>query len=161
MPDTPELQNHFGQPGCQPPGCGFPVAKILALFHAGTGLLLDVIATPLRTHEMAHVDGIHPTLKANDVLVGDRGFCSFAHLSLLLAPAAHAVFRIHQKQIVDFTPGRPHASPRDKKAPAGRPRSRWLRSLGVLDQVVEWIKPASRPVWMTAGSSRHFRSRSR
>lgn len=24
------------------------------------------------------------------------------------------------------------------------------RSLGVLDQVVEWIKPASRPVWMTA-----------
>ena len=53
------------------------------------------------------------------MLVGDRGFCSFAHLALLLARGAHAVFRMHQKQIVDFTPGRPHASPRDKKAPAG------------------------------------------
>ncbi len=27
MPDTPELQAAFGQPGNQEPGCGFPVAK--------------------------------------------------------------------------------------------------------------------------------------
>ena len=40
MPDTPALQAHFGQPGNQARGCGFPVAHILALFHAGTGLLL-------------------------------------------------------------------------------------------------------------------------
>ena len=26
MPDTPELQRAFGQPGAQAPGCGFPVA---------------------------------------------------------------------------------------------------------------------------------------
>lgn len=26
MPDTPELQAHFGQPGRQKQGCGFPVA---------------------------------------------------------------------------------------------------------------------------------------
>ena len=37
MPDTPELQRHFGQPGNQRPGCGFPVAHLLVLFHAGTG----------------------------------------------------------------------------------------------------------------------------
>src|SRR3974377_725557 len=30
MPDTPELQKAFGQPGNQPHGCGFPVPKILA-----------------------------------------------------------------------------------------------------------------------------------
>jgi hypothetical protein len=150
MPDTPELQRHFGQPGGQAKGCGFPVAKILALFHAGTGLLLDVIDAPLRTHEMAKVDGVHPTLKKGDVLVGDRGFCSFAHLALLVRRGVHGLFRIHQMQIVDFTPGRPHASPRDKKAPAGRPKSRWVRALGAFDQVVEWFKPAVRPVWMTA-----------
>jgi hypothetical protein len=39
MPDTPALQEHFGQPGKQLPGCGFPVAHLLALFHAGTGLV--------------------------------------------------------------------------------------------------------------------------
>ena len=149
MPDEPELQRHFGQPGNQAPGCGFPVAKILALFHAGTGLLLDLVAAPLRTHDMGHVDGVHPTLKPGDVLVGDRGLCSFAHLALLLGRGVHAVLRVHQRQLVDFTPGRPHASPRHRKGPAGRPRSRWLRALGDLDQVVEWLKPASRPAWMT------------
>jgi hypothetical protein len=39
MPDTPALQKHFGQPGKQLPGWGFPVAHLLALFHAGTGLV--------------------------------------------------------------------------------------------------------------------------
>jgi Transposase DDE domain len=150
MPDTPELQQHFGQPAGQAPGCGFPVAKILALFHAGTGLLLDIVAAPLRTHDMGQIEGVHPTLRPGDVLVGDRGFCSFAHLALLLGRGVHAVFRIHQMQIVDFAPGRLHTSPRDKKAPAGRPRSRWLRALGAFDQVVEWFKPARRPMWMTA-----------
>jgi hypothetical protein len=29
MPDTPELQDHFGQPGGQRPGCGCPVAHFL------------------------------------------------------------------------------------------------------------------------------------
>src|SRR5579875_914707 len=128
MPDTPELQQHFGQPGGQAPGCGFPVAKILALFHAGTGWLLDVIAAPLRTHEMSQVDDVHPALRPGDVLVSDRGVCSFPHLALLLGRGVHAVFRAPQKQIVDFTPGRPHVGRRDKKAPAGRPRSRWLRA---------------------------------
>lgn len=149
MPDTPGLQEHFGRPGNQKVGCGFPVAKILALFHAGTGLLLEVTAAPLRSHEMAHVDGVHPTLRPGDVLVGDRGFCSFAHLALLIGRGVHAVFRIHQKQIVDFTPGRPHVVPGAKRS-AGRPRSRWLRSLGPLDQVVEWFKPVDRPEWLTA-----------
>jgi hypothetical protein len=37
MPDTPALHEHFGQPGTQLPGCGFPVAHLLALLHAGTG----------------------------------------------------------------------------------------------------------------------------
>lgn len=147
MADEPALQEHFGQPGGQAAGRGFPVAKILALFHAGTGLLLRVTAAPLRTHEMARVDGVHPTLRPDDVLVGDRGFCSYAHLALLLGRGVHAVLRVHQKQLVDFTPGRPHARPGDAK---GRPRSRWLRALGPYDQVVEWFKPRDRPEWLTA-----------
>jgi hypothetical protein len=150
MPDTPELQRQFGQPGAQAPGCGFPVAKILALFHAGTGVLLKVMVTPLRAHEMASVSGIHPALEPGDVLIGDRGFCSFAHLAILARGGVEAVLRMHQRQIVDFTPDRPHARPGERRAAKGLPRSRWLRSLGVLDQVVEWFKPEDRPEWITA-----------
>ncbi len=150
MPDTPELQRQFGQPGAQAPGCGFPVAKVLALFHAGTGVLLKVMVAPLRSHEMASVVGVHPAMGPGDVLLGDRGLCSFAHLAMSAGGGVFAVFRMHQRQIVDFTPGRPHARPGEKRVAKGSPRSRWLRTLGVLDQVVEWFKPENRPEWMTA-----------
>jgi hypothetical protein len=147
MPDTPALQAHFGQPGNQAKGCGFPVARILALFHAGTGLLLEVAAAPLRSHEMSGIAGILPLLTAGDVLVADRGFCSFAHLAMLMARGVHAVFRLHQKQIVDFTPGRRHAAPGRKRGIKGMPRSRWIQACGTSDQVVEYFKPADRPDW--------------
>ena len=150
MPDTPELQAHFGQPDGQAPGCGFPVAHLLALFHVGTGMLLEVLTGPLCTHDMSGVARLHPQLGDGDVLLGDRGFCSFAHLALLVERGVHGVFRMHQRQIVDFTPHRPHARPGQKRPPKGLPRSRWLGGLGVADQVVAWLKPKARPGWMTA-----------
>ena len=154
MPDTAPLQAHFGQPGNQAKGCGFPVAHLLALFHAGTGLLLEVFAAPLRSHDMAGITAILPFLTAGDVLVADRGLCSFAHLALLMSQGVHAVFRLHQKQIVDFTPGRAHARPGQKRAPKGIPRSRWVRACGLRDQVVEYFKPARCPVWLGAAAYR-------
>jgi hypothetical protein len=150
MPDTPALQAHFGQTTAQRKGCGFPIAHFLALFHVGTGMLLEVVTGPLYTHDMADVARVHPWLKLGDVLLGDRGFCSFAHLALLVERGVHGVFRIHQRQVVDFTPGRAHRQPGGKKAPKGSPSSRWLRSLGVTDQVVAWVKPKDCPAWMTA-----------
>jgi hypothetical protein len=154
MPDTPALQAHFGQPGNQKKGCGFPVAHILALFHAGTGLLLEVAAAPLRSHDLSGILGILPLLAAGDVLVADRGFCSFAHLALLMSRGVHGVFRLHQKQIADFTPGRPHAAPGRKRGVKGMPRSRWIRACGMMDQVVEYFKPTERPAWMSEAEYR-------
>jgi len=152
MPDTPELQAHFGQSKKARPGCGFPVAHLMALFHAGTGLLLEAFAAPLHSHDLGLAWQLHPHLECGDVLVADRGFCSFAHLAVLAQRGLHAVFRVHQKQIVDFTPGRPHADPgRPSAADRGLPRSRWVRAVGLSDQVVAWLKPARRPGWLTAG----------
>lgn len=48
MPDTPELQTRFGQPGQQKPGCGFPVAHWLVMMHAGTGMITKMLAAPRR-----------------------------------------------------------------------------------------------------------------
>lgn len=147
MPDTPELQAAFGQPGNQKPGCGFPVAHILALMDADSGILRDVITAPLRTQDIALVPQQHPRLARGDVLVADRGFCSYAHLALISQAHLHAIFRIHQRQIVDFRPYRPSAAEAEG---TGRPRSRWIRRLNYHDQLVEWHKPASRPRWMSA-----------
>jgi hypothetical protein len=151
MPDTPALQDAFGQSTEQRPGCGFPVARLLGLFHAGTGVLLKLVVAPLLTHDLAQVQKVHPMVAPGDVLVADRGLCSYAHLALLVQAGVHAVLRIGARQIVDFTPGRPFVKPSVRRTPAvkGRPRSRWLAALGVHDQLVAWLKPKTCPSWLT------------
>ena len=146
MPDTPSLQAHFGLPPKQAKGCGFPVAHLLALFHASTGLLMQVVASPLRTHDMRHAVTMHPELQEGDILLADRGFASFAHLALLFLRNMHGVFRCHQQQIVNFRVGRKHTSRHHPKK--GMPRSRYLKRLGRRDQLVEYIKPKDQPAWM-------------
>jgi len=148
MPDTPALQAAFGQPSAQAKGCGFPVAHVLALFHAGTGLLLRVVASPLRTHDLRHAATMHPEMEEGDVLLADRGLASFAHLALLFMRNMHALFRCHQKQIVSFRVGRKHTGQRDSQK--GLPRSRYVRRLGHWDQLVEYSKPTSKPKWLEA-----------
>jgi hypothetical protein len=58
---------------------------------------------------------------------------------------------MHQKQMVNFTPGRPHVEPgkQGAKGQKDRPRSRWVRQLGHQDQGVYWLKPATCPQWMS------------
>ena len=151
MPDTEELREHFGRPGGQAEGCGFPTASWLALMHFGSGLFQKVIPSPLRDHDMSGIAQLHPELKAGDVLLGDRAFCSFVHLGLLVSAGLHGIFRVHQKLIVNFTPGRAHIlSSRARKEDKGRPRSRWIATLGPLDQIVEWFRPEKCPAWMSA-----------
>jgi hypothetical protein len=160
MPDTPELQAHFGQSGKQLPGCGFPIAHLLTLFHAGTGMVVQMLAAPLRTHDLSEVVRLHPALRSGDVLVADRGFCSYAHLALLVQAGVHAVFRLHQKHIVDFTPGRAHVEPaRRGKRHKGQPRSGWLQQLGEHDQRVHWLKPLAGPQWMDTEQFAHLPDR--
>ncbi len=151
MPDQPELQRHFGQPSGQRKGCGFPVAKWLALFDVTTGMLLRSRTAPLRTHEMSQVGPISDGLEPGDIVLGDRGFCSYAHLAILLQRGLHAVFRVHQQQIVDFTPGRPMARRKGPyPRPQGLPSSRWVLAQGTADQIVTWFKSKSHPKWMSA-----------
>jgi DDE family transposase len=151
MPDTSALQDAFGQSTEPRPGCGFPVAHLLGLFHAGTGVLLKLVVAPLLTHDLAQVQQVHPLFAPGDVLVADRGLCSYAHLALLVQASVHAVLRVGARQIVDFTPGRPFVRPSVRRTSAvkGVPRSRWLTALGIHDQLVAWLKPKTCPSWLT------------
>ena len=148
-PDTPSSQKAFGQPtGCKK-GCGFPVPKVLALFDAFSGLVVEMLGFPLFTHEQSKVWTLHPLLGKGDLLVGDRGFCSFAHLAMLAARAVDGLFRMHQKQIVDFRPHRKPRGERPKHRRKGAPTSWFVRRLGKHDQVVQWLRPKKPPTWMT------------
>jgi Transposase DDE domain len=126
MPDTAELQDCFGQPSGQAAGCGFPVARLMALFEASTGYLLSAVPAPLYTHDLARAAAVHPELRPGDLLVGDRAFGSFAHLALLARRGAHGLFRAHQRRL---SAGR-RSGPRDRR--------------------VVYRKPQMRPSWLTA-----------
>ncbi len=121
MPDTPALQQTFGQPGGQKPGCGFPVAHLLVSFDAATGMLLDAVPAPMRTHDLRDVRWIHRHLNTGDVLIGDKAFGSWAHMAMLQQAGLHGVFPLHQR----------------------RP------TCGASDRIERWPKPPLKPAWMS------------
>lgn len=158
MPDTPELQEHFGQPGKQKPGCGFPVSHMLCLFGAASGLLREVVASPLRTHDLTDTPLVHEQLGVNDVVIADTAFGSYFHIAALRQRGVFGVFPSHQARIVNFRAGRKHLPPGKKRygrnAPSRQsrksiPTSRWIKKLGKDDQLVEYFKPHARPRWIT------------
>ena len=120
MPDTPALRARFGMPAGQRPGIGYPVAHVMGLLDADTGLFTELVALPLHTHDARGVVEVHPCLRHGDTLVGDRAFCSFAHLALLLARGVAGCFRLHQRR---------------KDGSSG---------------VQRWQRPPKPPAWMTA-----------
>jgi hypothetical protein len=148
MPDTPELQAYFGQPGAQRPGCGFPTAHWLTMFDARSGLLVKQLASPLRTHDMSQVALLHPELQEEDVLVGDTAFASYAHLALLSQRQLHGVFRVHQRVLISFRKDRKLVGKQPKGTKAPRATGRLIHKLGKFDQLVEYSKPKHRPDWM-------------
>jgi len=147
-PDEPVLQDLWPQPVTQKPGLGFPVIKLLGLLDLASGMIVQLSMMCLGVQEMSQVPGLCAALKPGDVLLADRGFCSFWNLAKLAESSIFSVFRMHQKQIVDFTPSRPHQG-RGKRAKRGLPTSRYVRRLGYQDQLVEWVKPA-KISWLSA-----------
>ena len=144
MPDTEELRDYFGQPGGQRVGCGFPVASLLFLFDSGTGYLRKLIVSKLSCHDMSQASRLHSELKEGDILVGDRGFCSFAHIAVLASAKVEAVFRINASHKVDFRCKRSKKSGYHKVV-----RGERLKKLGVKDHLIPWSKTNLIPKWLS------------
>jgi hypothetical protein len=129
MPDTAESQKAYPQPGSQKPGCGFPMMKLVGLFCLASGALLEVVHGTLRVHESQLFRHLWPHLNPSDVLLADRGFCSFFSLSSLQERGVDCLMRLHQRRRVDFRGG---------------------KRLGPEDIVLNWTKPAQRPETLSA-----------
>ena len=116
MSDTPPLRRHFQLPAGTRPGVGYPTGKLMGLLDAATGMFVTLLALPLFQHDMRSAIGVHAMLRAGDILLGDRAFCTFAHLALLSARGVFACVRLHQRRKVDrlgrLSPFLPRACPR-------------------------------------------------
>ena len=106
MPDEPELQQAFPQPAGQARGCGFPMAKMLAVFCWATGAIHDVVINALGPHELTMFRKIWHLFSPGDVVVADRAYCAYVDIARLLARGVHTVLRLHQRRIADFRKGK-------------------------------------------------------
>ena len=129
MPDTPANQAAYPHPRTQKKGVGLPIARATAILSLATACVLDMAVGPYagkETGETALLRSLFPSLRAGDLLVADRYYCSFCMIALLLRRGVQVCARMHQRRHVDFRRG---------------------RRLGKYDHLIVWTKPA-RPDWM-------------
>ena len=129
MPDTPESQLCYPQPGSQEPGLGFPILRLLVVFCLATGALTQAAFGPYagkETGETALLRSVLGSFEPGEVLVADRYFCFYFMIALAIAGGLDVVFRQHQLRHTDFRRG---------------------KRLGKHDHIVNWQRPA-RSDWM-------------
>jgi hypothetical protein len=106
MPDTAANQQVWPQSSAQRPGCGFPLLKLLGVFSLQSGALLDLTISNQRHHDAQLARQLWPQLQAGDLILADRGFCSFGALAQLQGAGIDAVMRLHQARKTDFRRGK-------------------------------------------------------
>jgi hypothetical protein len=132
MSDTPQLRQHFGRLKARgaKDGVSYPVAKLVGLLDAATGMFVQLLVAPLYTHDLRHVPDVHALLRPGDVLLGDRAYCSFGHFALLNRRGVFGCFRLHQRR-KDHRNGIQRWT-RGPKAPAWLTSEQWL-------QLPQWL----------------------
>jgi hypothetical protein len=129
LADTPANQAAYPQMKSQKPGVGFPILRLVVLLGLASAAVLGAACGPYagkQTGETALLRTLFGQLRAGDVLVADRYYCSYWLVALAGALGVDVVFRLHHLRRYDFRRG---------------------RRLGPGDHVVTWSKP-SRPGWM-------------
>jgi Transposase DDE domain len=129
MPDTPANQRAYPQSPAQKPGLGFPIARFVVLFCLATGSALEMAIGQYcgkQTGENALFRSLWDELEPEDVVLGDRYYCSYFDIAMLKQRGVDGVLRLHQRRPCDFRRG---------------------RRLGKEDQIVTWYRP-QRPDWM-------------
>ena len=131
LPDTPENQAAYPQPGTQKPGLGFPIVRLLVVFSLAVGTVLEAALGPYQgkqTSELALLRQVITQFQPGDVVLGDRFFCSYWVIAALQARGVDVVVRLHQCRTADFRRG---------------------RRLGREDHIVTWTRPQQAPDWMS------------
>jgi len=125
MPDTPANQAQWPQSKSQKPGCGFPSMSLTGIFCLLTGALVKAAHGDRHTHESKLFQSLWGSLNKGDLLVADRGFCSFGTFASLLARGVDSLMRLPETKI--------------RKAIGSL-----LPTANTFDVVVTWKRPAQR-----------------
>lgn len=132
MPDTPALQEVFPQPTSQAQGCGFPAARLVAMFCWASGALLALVSDSLAVGELALFRRLFDQLQSGDVVLADRLFGNYSELAMLRGRGVYAVCRVNAARRLDLRRGQRIAKgdhrliwTRPKQIPMGLPLPDW------------------------------------
>ncbi len=99
MPDTKANQASWPQSKSQKPGCGFPLMNLVAIFCLQTGALIKAAWSDCHTHESRLFQNLWGSLNKGDLVLADRGFCSFAAFAGLHVNGVDSLMRLPEKKI--------------------------------------------------------------
>jgi hypothetical protein len=111
MPDTDENQAAFPQPRTQKRGVGFPIARMVVLLSLATAMVTGMAMGRYKgkeTGEPALLRELFNRLGPGDVVLGDRCYCSYFMIALLLRLKVDVVTRLHHARRHNFCRGRDH-----------------------------------------------------
>jgi hypothetical protein len=131
MPDTPANQSRWPQSKSQKPGCGFPSMTLVGVFCLLSGALIRAATGDRHCHETGLFRSLWEALNPGDLLLADRGFCSFSALVGLHSRKVDSVMRLPERKI------RKAIGSHLPKAPN-------------FDVIVSWKRPARPPKGMSA-----------
>lgn len=121
MSDTETNQIVWPQPKSQKIGCGFPQAKICALFDLKTGIALSYRIGNKKSHEIPLLREQMQTFNSGDIFLGDKGFISYFDMLNLKEKGVDSVVGLARRKPI---------KPCDAK-----------HILSENDLIVEWPKP--------------------
>lgn len=101
--------------------------RIVAIFSLTSGVMLAVAKGALSLGERTLWRSLWGLFQPGDVVLADRGFCSYAELYFMLRRSIDCVMRNHQRRKVGLE---------------------LVRKLGKGDRLVKWHKTRARPKWL-------------
>ncbi len=97
MPDTLANQEVWPQSSTQKVGCGFPMARICACFSLKSGALLSYALGNKKNHELPLFRQQWNTFKRGDIILGDKGFCSYFDIANLKRQGVDSVVTLARR----------------------------------------------------------------
>jgi hypothetical protein len=129
LADTQANQKKYPQQKSQKKGCGFPALRLVVIFSLASGALIDYATSSFYVAERVLFRTLSQVLGRGEILLADRGFCSFFDIAWLQKQGVDSVIRLNEIRSVN---------------------SYKVKRLGKNDCLVRWTRPAKRSLVVPA-----------